>query len=208
VHTDAAAVFAELGAPAPSGSVANLHASEWAEGSRAVESCPVKMGGPADVSVLYHLARQLKAHRMLETGVASGWSSLALLLALRENGGGKLISIDMPYAKLNNEGYVGCAVPASLRGDWRLVRQSDRDALEPALRELETLDLAHYDSDKSPAGRSFAYPKLWAALRPGGVLMSDDVEDNLAFRDFCAAIGRKPWVVEKKPGNYAGIIIK
>jgi predicted O-methyltransferase YrrM len=140
--------------------------------------------------------------------VASGWSSLAILLAMRESGGGRLISIDMPYAKLNNESYVGCAVPDALRSRWSLVRKSDRDALEPAIGELGELDLAHYDSDKSYRGRMFAYPRLWAALRQGGILMSDDIEDNLAFRDFAESVGKKAWVLEKKPGNYAGILVK
>jgi predicted O-methyltransferase YrrM len=127
---------------------------------------------------------------------------------MREAGHGRLISIDMPYAKLDNERYVGCAVPPRLRANWSLVRRSDRDALEPALAELGELDVAHYDSDKSYAGRMFAYPKLWAALRNGGVLMSDDVEDNLAFRDFALSINRKPWILQKKPGNYAGALVK
>jgi hypothetical protein len=114
----------------------------------------------------------------------------------------------MPYAKRNNEAYVGCAVPAALRSGWTLLRRSDRDGLGPALAQLGELHLAHYDSDKSEAGRRFAYPRLWSALRPGGVLMSDDIEDTLTFRDFSAEVGRKPWVLEKKPGNYAGILIK
>jgi hypothetical protein len=95
-----------------------------------------------------------------------------------------------------------------LRASWSLVRKSDRDAIGPALEELGGLDLAHYDSDKSYAGRSFAYPKLWAALPSGGVLMSDDVEDNMAFRDFASSVDRKPIVLEKKPGNFAGVLIK
>jgi predicted O-methyltransferase YrrM len=199
---------AGLGLPPTPKEVAELHPSEWTEACRTVAACPVKMGGPAGVSVLYHLVRYLPARRVLETGVASGWSTLAMLLAMREVGEGLLLSIDMPYAKLNNERYVGCAVPDSLRTNWRLVRRSDRDALEPALAELGHLDLAHYDSDKSHAGRSFAYPKLWAALREGGLLVSDDIEDNLAFRDFAAAQGCKPWVLLKKPGNYVGVLVK
>jgi predicted O-methyltransferase YrrM len=203
-----AAVCEALGISSSLEPVSALHPAEWTQALNLVASCPVKMGGPADLAMLYHLVRSLPARRVIETGVASGWSSLAILLALREAGGGKLISVDMPYAKLNNEQYVGCAVPDELRSNWTLIRKSDRDALDPALQELGTIDLAHYDSDKSTAGRHFAYPRLWDALRAGGVLMSDDVEDNLAFRDFAEKVGRKPWVLEKKSGNYAGILIK
>lgn len=206
--TGAADVFAKLGLPLHAAAVSDLHAAEWNEAKSTVEACPVKMGGPADLAVLYHLVRHLPARSVLETGVASGWSSLAILLAMRAAGGGRLISIDMPYAKLENEAYVGCAVPAALRASWSLVRKSDRDALCPALEELREIDLAHYDSDKSYAGRMFAYPRLWASLRSNGVLMSDDIEDNFAFRDFASSVERKAAVLEKKPGNYAGILIK
>jgi predicted O-methyltransferase YrrM len=203
-----AQLYEALSMPIHSSPVSELHAMEWSEATKTVAACPVKMGGPADVAVLYHLVRHLPARRVLETGVASGWSSLAILLAMREAGQGRLISIDMPYAKLNNENYVGCAVPESLRGSWKLIRRSDRDALDPAINELGEIDLAHYDSDKSYTGRMFAYPRLWAALREGALLMSDDVEDNLAFRDFAQSVQRKAWVFEKKPGNYAGVLIK
>jgi predicted O-methyltransferase YrrM len=209
VVTSRELLFTELGLPDRAVPVSELHADVWREAKLAVEACPIKMGGPADVTVLYHLARHLPARRCIETGVASGWSTLALLLAMRESGGGKLVSIDMPYAKLDNDPYVGCAVPQRLRGGtWTLIRNSDRGALEPALRELGVIDLAHYDSDKSYDGRMYAYEGLWRALRPRGLLMSDDVEDNLAFRDFCAKIGRKGWVLEKSPGTYAGVLAK
>jgi predicted O-methyltransferase YrrM len=204
-----AELFEALGIPQSLDSVAALHPDIWATALQVVADCPVKMGGPANVDVLYHLARHLKVRSVIETGVASGWSSLSVLLAMGTGLGGRLISIDMPYAKLNNEQYVGCAVPASLRPNWKLVRRSDRDALGPALNELAVIDLAHYDSDKSDAGRRFAYPKLWAALRPGGVLMSDDIEDTLAFRDFAASVDRRAWVLAKeKPGNFAGVLIR
>lgn len=203
-----AELFRQLDIPEQQQHVAEIHQAEWNAALKAVADCPVTMGGPANVDVLYHLAKHLRVRRVIETGVASGWSSLTLLLAMREHGGGQLISIDMPYPKLNNEPYVGCVVPETLRSSWKLVRRSDRDALGPAVRELGSLDLAHYDSDKSDSGRRFAYPRLWAALRSGGVLMSDDIEDNLAFRDFAAAQQRRAWVLEKKPGNYAGVLVK
>lgn len=198
----------ELGLPAPIRSVREVE-PRWHEAVVRAESIP-DMGGPGHVDLLYHLCLHLPARSVVETGVAAGWSSLAILLAMDRLGSGRLVSIDMPYPKRGNEHLVGGAVPTELRARWKLVRRPDRDALEPTLERLGPIDLAHYDSDKSPEGRAYAYPLLFAALRPGGILVSDDVEDNLVFRDFCASHGRRPWVFRKHEdgANYAGLVVK
>lgn len=166
--------------------------------------CPVQMGGGGGVDLLFHIARQLKAERVIETGVAYGFSSLALLLALRESQG-RLFSVDMPYPGRGNERYVGCAVPADLRASWTLLRYPDSIGLPRALAQLGgPLDFCHYDSDKSYEGRAWAYPLIWAALRPGGILMSDDIDDNTGFRDYAAELGVEPMVVMTPGGGGAG----
>ncbi len=186
--------------------VADEHGSVFARAETDVAH--LDMGGPGHVDLLYNLARSSKVARVLETGVAAGWSSLAILLALHEKAGARLVSIDMPYPKRNNEHQVGAAVPVQLRSSWTLIRRPDRDALWSALQSLGEIDLAHYDSDKSPQGRDFAYPLLWEHLRPGGVLLSDDVEDNLSFRNFAERVNRRAWVFRKWEGNYAGALVK
>lgn len=170
-------------------------------------ACPTKMGGPGAINLIYSVCEALDAKRAIETGVAYGWSSLALLLSLSKRGGHRLISIDMPYPKLNNEPYVGCVVPETVRSGWTIVREPDVTGLKKALAELPQIDVCHYDSDKSYSGRMFAYPKLWRALRPGGVLISDDVNDNTGFRDFCTGIQAAPTVVEYQ-GKYVGLLRK
>jgi hypothetical protein len=122
--------------------------------------------------------------------------------------GGRLVSVDMPYPKENKEDFVGIAVPAEWRREWTLIREPDRNGLKKAIKRLGgTIDLCHYDSDKSYPGRMFAYPILWDALRPGGVFISDDIQDNFAFRDFCAARGIA-YAVTESEGKYVGIARK
>ena len=78
-----------------------------------------------------------------------------------------------------------------------------------AIAQLRTIDMCHYDSDKSYEGRMWAYPRLWEALRDGGVFISDDVNDNQAFRDFCESVGVQPYIMAKaNSSHYVGIIIK
>ncbi len=41
-----------------------------------------------------------------------------------------------------------------------------------------------------------------------GLLLSDDIEDNLAFRDFAVRAGREPLVLAKAADNFAGLLKK
>ena len=54
--------------------------------------------------ILYLLVRKYRPSLVVETGVAQGVSSRFILEALKDNGEGKLISIDLP--NYNPEGYV------------------------------------------------------------------------------------------------------
>ena len=189
------------------GSVTHIFSTVFATAQRTAVECPVRMGGPGDLDLIYWLAEHIRATRVIETGVAYGWSSLAFQLSLRTRDAARLISIDMPYPKLNNDQYVGCAVPEALRGGWQLLRYADRQGLPKALREFATIDMCHYDSDKSYRGRMWAYPRLWNALKAGGVFVSDDVGDNVAFRDFTRQIGVEPIVIGVE-GKHVGVLVK
>ena len=181
--------------------------AEFNEADKRVAEVPMKLGGAGNLSLLYTLCEALQATRVLETGVAYGWSSLAVLLSLRNRPAARLYSIDLPYLKFRNDRWVGTVVPDDLRAYWELYRMADREGLPKALKAVGQIDLAHYDSDKSPAGRSFAYSLIWRALRPGGLLVSDDVGDNLAFRDFCVKRQLHPIIV-KQASKYQGILAK
>lgn len=193
----------------PLHSVREMHPDVFVVAEARARGCPFKMGGAGALDLLYHLAATVGARRVVETGVAYGWSSLALLLGIVDDG--HLVSVDMPYLKMGNDEFVGCAVPDSLRARWKLMRTSDRQGLRAALAEASPVDLCHYDSDKSYRGRMWAYPLLWDALRPGGFFISDDISDNTAFRDFAASLDRVPVVVvvpEGAEAKYCGVISK
>lgn len=194
------------------------HSTFWADhdarlkaARRRAAACPVRMGGAGNLELLYEISTATNATRVIETGVALGWSTLALLLSLSRGGNGKLVSTDMPYPKEQSEQYVGCVVPSDLSSQWILLRGPDRKVLPVALSMLPAIDLCHYDSDKSYKGRRWAYPLLWAALRPGGILISDDVGDNFGFRDFSVSVQGEPIIVamSKTIGTkYVGILVK
>lgn len=181
-------------------------------GKKIFEASPVKLGGPGDLELIYHLAEHIKARKIVETGVAAGWSSTAFLLSLRNREDTLLVSTDMPYTDKDADKYVGCVVPDELRGEnWRLIREPDRKGLPQALSLMPSIDMFHYDSDKTYEGRMFAYNLLWNALRPGGIMISDDIDDNFGFRDFCRAVELSPLVVQNPARDgvkYVGVLIK
>mgnify|MGYP000920279659 CR=1 FL=1 len=183
-------------------------AAEWRAAEERVATCPKPMGGGGHLDLLYACAESVGAMRVLETGVAYGWSSYALLLSLANRPGSHLVSTDMPYVQQELDEWVGCAVPDRLRSHWSLLRQADRQAMPKALKQLGQLDMCHYDSDKSYSGRLWAYPILWEALRPGGLLISDDVQDNEAFRHFVEQVGDGVWGVTEASGKYVAAVRK
>lgn len=154
--------------------------------------------------MLYNLAEYLQAERVIETGVARGNSSLGLLRSLSKRNG-RLISSDIPRADHWVE--TGVIVPDELRPYWELVQKPDRVALPKAIEKMPEIDMCYYDSDKSYAGRMFAYPLLWNALRIGGIFVSDDIGDNAAFERFCKNINREPKIIDSH-GRYVGVLMK
>lgn len=168
----------------------------------------VEMGGAGDLDLLHAVAVLSGATRVIETGVAYGWSSLSLLSAIAERPGARLVSVDMPYPKMGNDPFVGIVVPDHLRPHWTLLREPDRPGIERAIALVgQPLDLVHYDSDKSHAGRRYGYPLLWNALRPGGIFISDDIQDNFGFREFMERTGT-PFAVTGMGGRYVGMAVK
>ena len=63
----------------------------------------VSKSGSSNISMIYEIIRQKKPKNILETGVAYGWSSYAILLGILHNKIGKLISVDLPYPLLNEK---------------------------------------------------------------------------------------------------------
>lgn len=213
VATDVDGALMQLGVPRPVGQLSEF-SDEIVEARRRQDACPVRMGGGGNIELLFLLNEAVGSTRVIETGVAYGWSTLAILLSLSRRGGGKLVSVDRPYPNSTAERYVGWVVPERLRGGWTLLSYADREGLPRALRLLPQIDLCHYDSDKTVRGRRWAYPRFWKALRPGGLLVSDDIDDNEAFRDFAGLVGVSPIVVRTpqdsrdKPVKFVGILRK
>jgi predicted O-methyltransferase YrrM len=115
------------------------------------------------------IVRLTGARRCLEIGVFTGYSSLAVALALPPDG--ELVALDV------SEEYTDVA-----RLYWAEAGVADRVRLHlaPALETLEdlvaageTFDLAFIDADK--ANYPAYFERALALLRPGGVILIDNV---------------------------------
>lgn len=174
-------------------------------GDAAVAQLGVPMGGGAYLACLYFIARKQKPTSVVETGVAAGFSSAALLEALTANGLGTLWSSDFPYVRLRNpERFIGVAVRDELRSRWRLFIEGDDKNLPLILASNPTVDLFHYDSDKSYAGRVAALQRVDPHLREESILVMDDIQDNSFFHDWVLRRGGN-WIVTFWNGKYVGI---
>ena len=163
----------------------------------------IDLGGGGCHELLYFLTRLRRPRTVLETGVAAGWSTTALLTAIRDNGDGRLFSSDFPYFRLADpERYVGYLVPDEIKGPWTLHTKGDRRNLDLILRPGVTVDLVHYDSDKSRGGREFFFRRVAAHLAPDAIIVMDDINDNLVFRERAGSHFR----VFEYHGKYVGLM--
>lgn len=168
----------------------------------------ISLGGGGNYILLYFLIRKFKLTNIVETGVAAGWTSLAILRALKKNGNGFLYSSDFPYFRLENpEKYIGClAKNESNVSNWFLDIRGDEVALPEIARRLEnkSIDLFHYDSDKSYSGRSNALKILGSKINSNTIIIFDDIQNNLQFKDFVEK-NKKDFRVYEFEGKYIGI---
>jgi predicted O-methyltransferase YrrM len=76
------------------------------------------------------------------------------------------------------------AVPDRLRRRWRYLEGSSRRRLPTLVSTLGRVDLFVHDSMHTTRNVAFELAQIWPALRPGGLVIVDDVERNSAFANF------------------------
>ena len=168
----------------------------------------ISLGGGGNYILLYFLVRKLKPNTVVETGVAAGWSSLAILRALRKNGNGKLYSSDFPYFRLKKpEQYIGYLAKNEINKiNWFLDIRGDEVAIPEILKIIgnNSIDLFHYDSDKSYSGRDKVLKVIYPKINSNSIMIFDDIQDNLHFKNFIEKTKKEYFVLEFK-GKYLGI---
>jgi predicted O-methyltransferase YrrM len=195
---------------------ARIDANAWTEASnfaiaqsehasRRLKDAPAGIGGGGSTALLHFLVRTRRPARVVETGVAAGHTSRAILSAIAANGHGHLWSSDLPYFTLERgESYIGMIVEDELKGAWSLRTEGDRRCLPAIVEEAAPIDLFHYDSDKSRDGRTFAWSLVAPRLAPDAIVLFDDIQDNGHFRELTRTV--KTFHVFAFRWNWVGLI--
>jgi len=137
-----------------------------------------------ELPCLYLLVRLLKPNLAIETGVSAGVSSAYILRALKDNGKGKLYSIDLPPDSLPEEKQCGWIVPDGLRDQWDFRIGDVKQLLAPLLEEIGKIDFFVHDSMHTYEHMMWEYKCIWPYLRQNCLFLSHDVGASEAFFDF------------------------
>ena len=126
-------------------------------------------------ALLYMLARSSRARTIVEFGTSFGISTLHLAAALRDNGGGRLITSEFEPSKAARARH-----NLTAGGLIDLVEIREGDALQTLSVDLpDTIDLLLLDGAKS------LYPEILSLvesrLRPGAVIVADNADHSPAY---------------------------
>jgi predicted O-methyltransferase YrrM len=120
--------------------------------------------------LLYMLARSARAQTIVEFGTSFGISTLHIAAALRDNGGGRLITSEFEPSKVAR-----ARANLTVGGLIDLVEIREGDALQTLSVDLpETIDLMLLDGAKA------LYPEILSLvenrLRPGAFIVADNAD--------------------------------
>ncbi|UCH89388.1 MAG: class I SAM-dependent methyltransferase [Thermoplasmata archaeon] len=158
---------------------------------------------------MFMVVRFSKPSIMFETGVFDGQSSAVILRALKKNGKGKLISIDLPAVDTIEESthrmrdttlppkcQPGWVIPDYLRDRHELVLGDSKELLPKLFEKYPEIDIFFHDSLHTYEHQYFEYTAAWPHLKENGLLLSDDIFRSAALYKFC----------KEKNRNYVRIV--
>lgn len=145
--------------------------------------------------VLYTICRITRPSIVVETGVASGYSSTGILAALTKNELGRLYSIDMPakeYLKDDGSSWrdisratgPGWLVPDKFKNRWSLQIGDSKQLLTELLGRLRVVDIFYHDSEHTREHMMMEFHSAWKSLTSNGWILADNINWNSAFDEF------------------------
>lgn len=167
-----------------------------------------KVGGGGAYHLLYFLTRKYQPNYIVETGVATGFTSSAILEALEINKSGYLFSSDYPYPFLTeDENYLGILVDERLKKRWMLHCEGDEFNLKkiPDLWKGK-VDIFHYDSSKWYKDKKRCMQTISQYLSKKAFIIFDDIQDDLFFYDLVNKNNYSNFQIIEFKNKYLGLI--
>lgn len=153
-------------------------------------------------SLLYSLVCSSKSKTIIETGVANGISTNAIMKGLElSHNIGVLHSFDILPETSN--AYKGA-------GNWQFHLLSERSThkhLKRIVSKLPQVDIWLHDSNHGYRWQKFEFLLAWGRLKKGGFLISDDVDASPAWAELSKTVFRKSYIVFDSR-KFIGIAIK
>jgi len=166
-------------------------------------------GDPVLARLGYFLTRVLRPQVVIETGVAFGISSGFILAALERNGGGRLISIDLPPLGVSAR-VTGAIVPDRLRERWTLIRGVSTRVLPSVLRDLPPVGLFVHDSLFTQRNACEEYERVLPHLASHSAIVANRVDLSDAFAlltEEAKPAAHCTIAAEQKPGEMIGVAL-
>lgn len=178
------------------------------ESKKVLKKIEFKLGGGGAYHLLYFLTRKYCPEFIIETGVATGFSSAAILEAINKNKKGLLFSSDYPYPSLpNSEKYVGILVNKKLKKNWLLHTEGDYFNLNKIpVNWMGKVDLFHYDSSKWFKDKKITMKKVSSYLSKNAFVIFDDIQDDLFFYKLVSKKKYSNFQIIKFNNKYLGLI--
>ncbi|MFE9252376.1 class I SAM-dependent methyltransferase [Streptomyces sp. NPDC007088] len=119
-----------------------------------------------EAEITYLLLREYRPETVVEIGTFYGWSTMWILSALRDNGGGRLYSFDIVDNVVSN-------VPADLSANrWTFTKGDVRETLGDTVRNADYLFI---DADHGARFGRWYVDNLFPVVRPGTPVSVHDV---------------------------------
>lgn len=157
---------------------------------------------------LFFLSIYTKPDLVIETGIANGFSSSYILLALNQINRGNLVSFDYLFKSEQTIDSLGNAIPNYLKNRHNIILGDATKELKKFFSNNKAVDIFLHDSEHTYKHMMEEFQIVWPYIKNNGFLLSDDVSNNDAFLDFANKVGKIPNIIFGDKGNYFGLIQK
>jgi predicted O-methyltransferase YrrM len=190
------------------------HVGRLTQDLRVAAKCAIPIIYNADSTLsqlAYVLCRALKAETVVETGVAYGVTSVAILAALHKNGKGALHSVELP--PMGDRAFrrqIGMMVPAELKDRWHLHLGPSKRVLPDLLAEGGPVDLFIHDSTNISRVQKMEMEMVWPYLSPRAAIIVNNIGNKPAFAEIIREKKADCWLAieqKEKKGHLTGSML-